>query len=76
MCCNFTNSLCCHPYFSKHAYPWGVAGEAAQVGAAKHLDPLRRRVDALVECRGETTKIFNVILPSSCKCNTLLAFRF
>ena len=32
----------------------GVAGAAARVGATKHLDPLRQRVDALVGCQGET----------------------
>ena len=36
------------------AYPWGVAGAAAQVGASKHLDPLQQRIDALLKCQGET----------------------
>ena len=40
--------------FSRPAYPWGVAGAAAQVGASKHLDPLRQRIDALLGCQGET----------------------
>ena len=34
----------------------GVAGAAARVGASKHLDHLRRMVDALVECQGETSQ--------------------
>ena len=34
--------------FSGPAYPWGVAGAAAQVGASKHLDPLQQRIDALL----------------------------
>ena len=40
--------------FSGPAYPWGVAGAAAQVGASKHLDPLQQRIDALLGCQGET----------------------
>ena len=40
--------------FSGPAYPWGVAGAAARVGASKHLDPLQQRIDALLECQGET----------------------
>ena len=40
--------------FSGPAYPWGVAGAAAQVGASKHLDPLQQRTDALLGCQGET----------------------
>ena len=40
--------------FSGPAYPWGVAGAAARVGASKHLDPLRQRIDALLGCLGET----------------------
>ena len=40
--------------FSGPAYPWGVAGAEAQVGASKHLDPLQQRVDALLGCQGET----------------------
>ena len=40
--------------FSGPAYPWGVAGAAARVGASKHLDPLRKRIDALLGCQGET----------------------
>ena len=39
--------------FSGPAYPWGVAGAAAQVGASKHLDPLQQRIDALLGCQGE-----------------------
>ena len=42
-----------HP-FSRPAYPWEVAGAAAQVGVSKHLDPLQQRIDALLECQGET----------------------
>ena len=40
--------------FSGPAYPWGVAGAAAQVGASKHLDPLQQKIDALLGCQGET----------------------
>ena len=40
--------------FSRPAYPWGVAGAAARVGASKHLDPLQQRIDALLGCQGET----------------------
>ena len=40
--------------FSGPAYPWGVAGAAAQVGASKHLDPLQQRIGALLGCQGET----------------------
>ena len=40
--------------FSGPAYPWGVAGAAAQVGASKHLDPLQQRIDVLLGCQGET----------------------
>ena len=40
--------------FSGPAYPWGVTGAAAQVGASKHLDPLQQRIDALLGCQGET----------------------
>ena len=40
--------------FSGPAYPWGVAGAAARVGASKHLDPLQQRIDALLGCQGET----------------------
>ena len=40
--------------FSGPAYPWGVAGAAAQVGASKHLDPLQQRIDAVLGCQGET----------------------
>ena len=48
--------------FSGPAYPWGVAGAAAQVGASsiscwqqlKHLDPLQQRIDAQLGCQGET----------------------
>ena len=40
--------------FSGPAYPWGVAGAAAQVGTSKHLDPLQQRIDALLGCQGET----------------------
>ena len=40
--------------FSKLAHPCGVAGAAARVETSKHLNPLQRRVDALVECQGET----------------------
>ena len=40
--------------FSGPAYPWGVAGAAAQVGASKHLNPLQQRIDALLGCQGET----------------------
>ena len=50
--------------FSGPAYPWGVAGAAAQVGASKNLDSLQQRVDALLGCQGEI-KIY-VISPSSC----------
>ena len=39
--------------FSRPTYLWGVSG-AIQVGASKHLDPVRQRVDALAECQGET----------------------
>ena len=46
---------------SRRAFPWGVAGAAALVGASKHLDPLPRKVDALEGCLGET-KIFKVTL--------------
>ena len=35
--------------FSGPAYPWGVAGAAAQVGASKHLDPLQQRIDGTFE---------------------------
>ena len=40
--------------FSGPAYPWGIAGAAARVGASKHLDPLQQRTDALLGCQGET----------------------
>ena len=40
--------------FSGLAYPYGVAGAAARVGASKHLDPLQQRIDALLGCQGET----------------------
>ena len=40
-------------YLSGPAYPWEVAGAAARVEAFKHLDPLRQRIDALLECQGE-----------------------
>ena len=40
--------------FSGPAYPWGVAGAAARVGASKHVDPLQQRIDALLGCQGET----------------------
>ena len=40
--------------FSGPAYPWGVTGAAARVGASKHLDPLQQRIDALLGCQGET----------------------
>ena len=40
--------------FSGPAYPWGVAGAAAQVGASKHLDPLQQRIDALLGRKGKT----------------------
>ena len=40
--------------FSGLAYPWGVPGAAAKVGASKHLDPLQQTIDALLGCQGET----------------------
>ena len=42
-----------HPFFTP-AYPWGVAGAAAQVGASKHLDPPQQTIDAVLRCQGET----------------------
>ena len=39
---------------SRPAYFGEAAGATVHVGASKHLDPLRQRVDALVECQGET----------------------
>ena len=31
-------------------------GAATRVGASRHFDPLRQRVDALVGCQGETNQ--------------------
>ena len=55
MCCQLSaGQLQSINQFSGPAYPWGVAGAAAQVGASKHLDPLQHRIDALLGCQGET----------------------
>ena len=41
-------------YLFKARLSLEVAGAAARVGASKHLDPLRQRVDAVEGCQGET----------------------
>ena len=41
-------------YPSIFSCPWEVTATATRVVSSKHLDPLRQRVDALVECQDET----------------------
>ena len=45
--------------FSRPAFPWEVAGAVAGLKASEHLDHPRRKMDALVECQSNPTKIIN-----------------
>ena len=60
VCCRFFFNIS----FSRITFHRGVSRTSAQVGDSKHLDPLRRRVFALAEFQGKTTKILNEILPT------------
>ena len=37
-----TSMLYLPTYFSKPAYPWGIAGATARIVVSKHLDPLQQ----------------------------------
>ena len=52
--CDREVNLCAFIHsFSRPAYPWGVAGAAAPVGASKHLDPLQQRINQWFPTGGE-----------------------